>query len=179
MSTMKELLKHRNDQAARIIVQSAVLKELKAVHDADRADLKDDMDRGDKITGHAGDTSLGSVSYSDPKPKAKVTDRDLLIGHVAGERPDDVGFRITDIDAAIAVLEDVAPHLLAPALPQHIEAEYLRAAEAGDTVPGVEVTTGAPVLSVRPAAEGKRVAAELIAADPALSAQKELETRDE
>lgn len=179
MSMMKELLKQRNDRAARVVLQSAVLKELKAVHDEDRAELQDDMERGEKITGRAGDDSLGTVSYSDPKPKARVVDKAALLAHIAADDPDQIGLRITDIDVALAYLEEHLPSIVEPAVSPQVEAQYTRAAESGETIPGVEVTTGKPVLSVRPAAAGKKAAAELVQADRALSAQKELGAGDE
>lgn len=169
MTTMKELLAQRNGQAQRLVMQSAVMKRLKEIHDADRASMVEDMDRGDKVTARSGDQSLGTVSYSDPKPKARVTDKAALMGHVAGEAPEKIGLRVTDMDAALAVLEEHAPDLVEAALSPQVEAEYLRAAEKGESVPGVEVSVGKPVLSIRPAQAGKDAAAELVAGTPQLA----------
>lgn len=179
MTTMKELLKQRNDKARRVVLQSAVLKELKARHDEDRAELQADMERGEKITAAGETVSLGTVSFSDPKPKARVTDKAALLGHVAAESPGRVGLRITDMARALAVLEADYPDLVEPALSSQDEAQYLRAAEKGEEVPGVEVSTGSPVMSVRPSAAGKDAAAELVAGNRALTAQVELEAGDE
>lgn len=180
MSTdIQRALAARAEAARRVVMQAAVLKALKQVHDEDRAALTEDMARGDKITTHdTAGTSLGTVSYSDPKPKARVTDRELFTGHVAGDRPDEIGFKITDLAAAVGVLEEVAPHLLAPAVPSHIEAEYTRAAEGGQDVPGVTVTTGAPVLSCRPSQTGKAAADELIGGSAELTAPRAIEGAD-
>ncbi|MCJ7859236.1 hypothetical protein [Corynebacterium kalidii] len=179
MSTMKELLAQRNARARRVVLQSAVLKELKARHDEDRAELQADMERGEKITARTDDQSLGTVSYSDPKPKARVTDRAALLGHVAEDAPGRIGLRITDMPRALALLEADYPELVEPALSSQDEAHYLRAAEKGESIPGVEVATGAPVMSVRPSQAGKDAATELVAGNRALTAQAELEAGDE
>lgn len=179
MTTMKELLKQRNDKARRVVLQSAVLKELKARHDEDRAELQADMERGEKITAAGETVSLGTVSFSDPKPKAKVTDKAALLGHVSEDAPGLIGLRITDIDRALAVLEREAPDLVEPALSAQDENVYLKLAEKGEDIPGVEVTVGKPVMSVRPSQAGKDAAAELVDGNRALTAQKELEGTDE
>lgn len=179
MTTMKELLKQRNALASRVVLQSAVMKELKARHDEDRAELQADMERGEKITAAGETVSLGTVSFSDPKPKARVTDRAALLGHVAEDAPGRIGLRITDMPRALALLEADYPELVEPALSSQDEAHYVRAAEKGEEVPGVEVSTGSPVMSVRPSAAGKDAAAELVAGNRALTAQVELEAGDE
>ncbi|WP_291478456.1 hypothetical protein [Corynebacterium sp.] len=179
MSTMKELLAQRNAQARRVVLQAAVLKELKARHDADRAELQADMERGEKITARSDEQSIGTVSYSDPKPKARVTDRAALLGHVAKDAPGRIGLRITDVPRALALLEADYPELVEPALSSQDEAQYLRAAEKGEDIPGVEVSTGSPIMSVRPTQAGKDAAAELVEGNRALTAPAELEAGDE
>ncbi|MGP9720927.1 MULTISPECIES: hypothetical protein [unclassified Corynebacterium] len=179
MSAIQEALALRQANADRVVLQSAVLKELKARHDEDRARLQEDMSRGEKLTARADDASLGTVSYSDPKPKATVTDRAALLGHVAETQPDAIGLRITNMPAALAVLEEHAPEVLEPALEQHVEAQCLRDALGGEQVPGVEVSTGSPVMSVRASQAGKDAAAALVAGSLALAVQQELEAGDE
>lgn len=179
MSKIQEILAQRNARARRVVLQSAVLKELKDRHDEDRAELQSDMERGEKITARSDDQSLGTVSFSDPKPKARVADRAALLGHVAEDAPERIGLRITDMPRALALLEADYPELVEPALSSQDEAHYLRAAEKGESIPGVEVSTGAPVMSVRPAQAGKDAAAELVAGNRALTAQAELEAGDE
>ena len=168
MSDLQKALEYRQHLADRTVAEAALLKVLKEKHDESRAKIEGLLNRGEKITGRHGGTSLGSVSFSDPKPKGTVTDRALLLGHVAGVAPEQIGLKITDVDAAIAVLEEHAPGLLAPALSAQDEAHWVRRAEAGEPVPGVTVTTGDPRMSIRPSTAGKALMAELLTELPVM-----------
>lgn len=168
MSDLQKALDYRQDLANRTVAEAAVLKVMKEQHDKGRSELEGLMGRGEKLTGRWADTSLGSVSFSDPKPKGAVTDRELLLGHVAGVAPEQIGLKITDMDAALAVLEEHAPGLLAPALSPQDEAQWVRRAEAGEPVPGVTVTTGDPRMSIRPSTAGKALMAELLTELPVM-----------
>lgn len=168
MNDLQKALDYRQDLANRTVAEAAVLKVMKEQHDKGRAELEGLMGRGEKLTGRWADTSLGSVSFSDPKPKGTVTDRELLLGHVAGENPEQIGLRITDVDAALAVLEEHAPGLLTPALSPQDEAQWVRRAEAGEPVPGVTVSTGDPRMSIRPTVAGKALMAEMMTELPVM-----------
>jgi hypothetical protein len=110
---------------------------------------------GDKRTYRSvvGDTKLGTVYRSDPDPEWQVVDRDALYAHLRQDRNNVETFaEILDEQAAIHVLREHAPHLLA-----EIERVDLAAVDAaldrarrGEQVPGVEKVKPEGVLSVRP-----------------------------
>lgn len=168
MNDLQKALDQRQKLADVAVFEAALMKAMKPQHDLSRDKITDLMGRGEKLTGRWGKASLGSVSFSDPKPKGTITDREMLLGHVAGESPEQIGLKITDVDAAIAVLEEHAPGLLAPALSPQDEAQWVRRAEAGEPVPGVTVSTGEPRLSIRPTPGGVKIAAAVLGELPVM-----------
>lgn len=134
------------------------------------------MARGDRATArtdHDGrDVKLGTVTKTDPKRAARVTDRDAVEAwcaqHVTGAAVVDV--EIADEAAAKAVLQEHAPHLLVdvPRVADWAVTAQLRRAEADDaagrepTPPGIVVEQGTPTVSVRPSPEARDLVFDLI-----------------
>ena len=146
----------------KLILQTAVVKQLKAITDETRAAAQDALEPGDMKRPRG----LGSVSLSEPGVKAKVVDDDAFAAHCEGTGEATVSVAITGpIEEVLAVLDEHAPHLICEKtyLPDWLIKQELAKAEAGETVPGVEVSETAPRLIVRTKDEAMKEAAAILA----------------
>lgn len=148
-----------SDTQARLIMQAAILKALKAEHDRLRAEVATELDPGDKKAPRIDGVKIGTVTMSDPDPEAVVTDQAALTSWIHEHRPDLVRERPVRINPdrmaeAVKVLEQHAPDLLLPdayEVPEWALAQAVREAMGDGLVPdGVDFRAKSPVLSVRP-----------------------------
>lgn len=146
----------------KLILQTAVTKHLKAITDQTRAIVEAELEAGDMKRPRG----LGSVSLSEPAPKASVIDNDAFTAHCTATGEATVSVAITGpIEEVLAVLDEHAPHLIGERtyLPDWLIKQELEKAENGETVPGVEVSETAPRLIVRTKDEAMKEAAYILA----------------
>lgn len=112
----------------------------------------------DPVTG----AKVGSLSMTDPNPKATITDRDAFTDYMAEEKPDSVdvveSIDPDRLDEAYDVLRKHAPDLLVTTTvvrDQYEKAELEHAAATDTPLPGVEVRTPTGTVTVRLSREGK------------------------
>ena len=149
----------------KLILQTAVVKQLKALTDETRAAAQDELEAGDMKRPR----NLGSVSLSEPSLKAKVVDDDAFTAHCTTTGEATVSVAITGpIEEVLAVLNEHAPHLIGEKtyLPDWLIKQELDKAEAGETIPGVEVSETAPRLIVRTKDSAMREAAAILSGTP-------------
>ena len=149
----------------RLILQTAVVKLLKSHVDDTRATVEAELEPGDMKR----PDGLGSVSLSEPGVKAKVVDDDAFTAHCTATGDATVAVAITGpMEEVLAVLDEHAPHLIGEKtyLPDWLIKQELEKAEAGETVPGVEVVETAPRLIVRTKDTAMREAAQILAGTP-------------
>lgn len=148
-----------------LLLQTAVVKQLKLITDETRAQVQDALEPGDMKRPRG----LGSVSLSEPAVKAKVVDPAAFEAHCAGTGEATVAVEVTGpIEEVLAVLDEHAPHLIGERtyVPEWLTKQELEKAEAGDEVPGVELSETAPRLIVRTKDEAMKEAAAILAGTP-------------
>jgi hypothetical protein len=153
--------------AVRVAAMKAIKDEASRLYDVARALVDGQLDPGDRKravlpTGE----EVGTISKSDPKPRAVVDDDAVLLAWAKSEAPDEVLIETT-IDVAaggmliIEWLRETHPHLL-------IESTVVRDSfvsallgrvkqvdgmaidtSTGEVVPGIGFKTGTPSVSVR------------------------------
>lgn len=163
----------------RLLLQAAVMKEIKSVVDASKATCMAGMQPGDRRTVTHGDVELGSVTLTKPKKEATVTDRAAFIEWVGEYHDSEVeagwqpkpGVTMQDlvdllIDVIPAEATKVLEHVVTvrPAFETRILSEV--APVPGSVIPGVEVQSRAGWLTVRPSADALVQARALIAGRP-------------
>ena len=132
----------------KLLLQTAVVKQLKTITDATRAAAEAELEAGDMKRPRG----LGSVSLSEPGRKAQVTDDDQFTRHCIETGDASVAVAITGpMEEVLAVLDEHAPHLIGERhyLPDWLIKRELQFAENGELIPGVTVTDTAPRLVVR------------------------------
>lgn len=162
---------------------TAVLAELgkrvKALEKQHRGSIESLLDKGDRVSVRSplDGSKIGTVSMTDPAPKARVSDQAALDGWVSERYPEKVVVSedITDARAAVEVLRQHAPHLLAEVryVPDWAVGEVLRASEQAGApvgpggeveVPGVEVEPQPGRLQYRPGKEAAELVEQLVQA---------------
>lgn len=149
----------------KLLLQTAVVKQLKSITDETRAQVQESLESGDMKRPRG----LGSVSLSEPASKAKVVDPAAFEAHCVGTDGSTVAVEVTGpIEEVLAVLNEHAPHLIGEKtyLPDWLTKQELEKAEAGEAVPGVEVSETAPRLIVRTKDEAMKEAAAILAGTP-------------
>ena len=132
----------------KLLLQTAVVKQLKTIVDETRAQAQESLEAGDMKRPRG----LGSGSLSEPAVKAKVVDPAAFEAHCVGPDGSPVTVEVTGpIEEVLAVLYEHAPHLIGERtyLPDWLVSQELEKAEAGEDIPGVEVSEAAPRLVVR------------------------------
>lgn len=132
----------------KLLLQTAVVKQLKTIVDETRAAAQDELEAGDMKRPRG----LGSVSLSEPGVKAQVVDDDAFQAHCESTGDVTVSVAVTGpLEEVLAVLAEHAPHLVGERtyIPDWLMRRELDRAEAGEAVPGVEVVESAPRLVVR------------------------------
>lgn len=142
---------------------SAVMDEQKRV----TAELGKRVPQGDRRTARDGKTKLGSVSITDPKPVARVTDEAAFQDYLSVKYGDEVSTTVELGDPAeiCAVLADHGHddlYRVVETFPEYVRANALRDALVRD-VPGVTVTTPDGVVQVRPAEPAKQLVRDMLA----------------
>lgn len=168
------------DVMTRLLVQAAVMKELRAAVDETRAAAADELEPGDKKAPRLGGAKIGTVSLSDPDPEPVIVNTRELDEWIEQRRPDLVpagdGYPQVDtsrIAEVVEILSRYAPYLLLPAtetgIPEWARAQAVRdAVTDGEVPPGVELRAKSPVLSVRPNADATIVARRVLASSQLL-----------
>lgn len=131
----------------KLILQTAVVKHLRTIVDQTRALAEAELEPGDMKRPEG----LGSVSLSEPKKHATVTDEEAFTRHCVETGEANVMVSITGpLEEVLAVLADHAPHLIGDThhLPDYLIRRELAYAEGGQLIPGVTVTEKDPVLRV-------------------------------
>ncbi|WP_072689340.1 hypothetical protein [Rhodococcus marinonascens] len=113
------------------------------------------------------DVKLGRVIKADPKPIAKIVDRDKFHEALRTLHPEDLNVTVQLGDTAeiAAVLADHGREDLftvVEVVPEWMEAAKLREALAGRSYPGVEVVTPGGVVSARAEEAAKDLVRELL-----------------
>lgn len=164
----------------RLLVQAAVMKELRAAVDETRAAAADGLEPGDKKAPRLGGAKIGTVTLSDPDPEPVIVNTRELDEWIEQRRPDLVpaedGYPQIDtsrIAEVVEILSRYAPYLLLPAevkgIPEWARAQAMRdAVTDGEVPPGVELRAKSPVLSVRPNADASIVARRVLASSQLL-----------
>lgn len=141
--------------ALAVAVLTELQKRVAAMLDEHRGAVGSLLDKGDRVSVRSplSGEGLGTVTMTDPKPKAMVTDPEELDDWIAEHYPEKTEWRrvvVGSEDEVLAVLAEHAPHLVTTQrhVPDWARAEVLRAsAEAGvpcgpggeADVPGVAV----------------------------------------
>lgn len=131
-----------------LLLQTAVVKQLKSITDQTRAQVQESLEAGDMKRPRG----LGSVSLSEPALKASVVDDDAFTAHCVATGEATVAVAITGpMEEVLAVLDEHAPHLIGERtyLPDWLIKQERERAEAGEDIPGVEVSETASRLIVR------------------------------
>ncbi|WP_016693292.1 hypothetical protein [Rhodococcus rhodochrous] len=148
------------DFPARLLIQAAILKELKSAADVDRRAAAEALQPGDKKAPRHAGVKLGTVSLSDPDPEPMIENPIEFDAWIREHRPDLVQAPAERIikggmGEAIEVLKAHAPHLVVTAdvgeIPDWAITQALRDAIADGELPdGVELREKTPTLLVRP-----------------------------
>lgn len=149
----------------KLLLQTAVVKQLKTIVDETRAQAQAELDAGDMKRPRG----LGSVSLSEPALKASVVDDDAFTAHCVATGEATVAVEITGpMEEVLAVLDEHAPHLIGERtyLPEWLVKQERERAEAGEDIPGVEVSESAPRLIVRTRDAAMVEAAQILAGTP-------------
>lgn len=149
----------------KLLLQTAVTKHLKSITDETRVEAQESLEPGDMKRPRG----LGSVSLSEPGVRAKVVDDAAFQAHCESTGEATVAVAITGpMEEVLAVLDEHAPHLIGEKayLPDWLIRQELDRAEAGETVPGVEVSETAPRLIVRTKDAAMQEAAQILAGTP-------------
>ena len=124
-----------------------VLKRIVAAREADvreRAQMA--MDRGARWPGFAGDTKIGTVTLTDPKPTWRVVDRDAWFLWVKANHPDEI--------------------VTTEAVRSSFETALLGRIQASGEIPdGVDLVEVAVALQVKPDVDAAQVIAAELAAN--------------
>lgn len=166
----------------RLLLQQAVAKEIKAVVDASKAACMVGMQPGDRRTVTYGDVKLGSVTLTEPTKQATVTVRAQFELWVGNNHPTELsdgwelvpGATVEDlIEQFVALAEGAGINVdggivrrvsaVNPAFETRVLDEV---SKGGAPVPGVEVSSRAPWLVVKPSADALVQARSLIAGQP-------------
>lgn len=149
----------------KLLLQTAVVKQLKTITDETRAQVQGALEAGDMKRPRG----LGSVSLSEPASKAKVVDLAAFEAHCVGTGEATVAVEVTGpIEEVLAVLDEHAPHLIGERtfVPDWLTKQELEKAETGESVPGVEVSETEPRLMVRTKDAAMVEAAAILAGTP-------------
>lgn len=151
----------------RAVIVKQLAKTIAKYGDDIKIELDKRLNKGDKKTAHtpAGD-KLGTVSVSDPEPKAEVVDVEQFEAWIREHHADDldVVFGFGPADVVAAVLAEHAPDLLTreTAIPTWLRANCLRLAVNRD-IPGTRKVRPVGVVSIRPNALAEEIVRELLA----------------
>lgn len=163
-----------DDLVVRVTILSDLAKAVGALKEAHRSELYRRMARGSKSTAFdPADAlcSLGTVSLSNPKPEAYVTDADAFDAFCRVRHPDKIErwVEYTDHDAVAALVAEHAPHLLI--LHQSVTAEgreeALRQANV-EPVPGTGRRLPNPSLTVNTTVHARTAVHALFDTSPVL-----------
>ena len=149
----------------KLLLQTAVVKQLKTIVDETRAQAQAELEAGDMKRPRG----LGSVSLSEPGVTAKITDDAAFSAHCEATGEATVSVVITGpMEEVLAVLDEHAPHLIGERtyLPEWLVKQERERAEAGEDIPGVEVSESAPRLIVRTRDAAMVEAAQILAGTP-------------
>lgn len=149
----------------KLLLQTAVVKQLKSITDETRAAVQAELEAGDMKRPRG----LGSVSLSEPAVKAKVVDDAAFSAHCEATGEATVSVAITGpMEEVLAVLDEHAPHLIGDRtyIPDWLMKQELDRAEAGESVPGVELVESAPRLVVRTKDAAMVEAAQILSGTP-------------
>lgn len=137
----------------RVIAAKLVADELKNIEKAAKAEAVKLSEATGATTFTVKDddgTKLGTVSVSDGKKTAKVSDESALLAWVKANRPDQLRYVVEP--AYIDALKKLA-----------VEHGSAVDKDTGEVIPGIEVTEGDPFASARPTAEAKALMHDLLA----------------
>lgn len=146
-----------------VVLQAAILKRLRAEHDACRHALLEEMTPGERLVAATSEgEKLGTVSLTDPKPTAFVADMETVKSLAPAEALVDV-FAPGMFVKAMEVVKEHAPELLEHTVAnwyvEKLKADTVAAARTGgDVPPGMGVRRGDPAVMVRPAEFANREA---------------------
>ena len=146
------------------ILQSGILSELKKLDGETREALRESLKPGYTSTVWDGDTDLGYVQVTKPKPAHGVVDGTALGRWVEEHCPE-------QIVVTHSVSETWLKEVLRTGVARYIDEETGEVIEV--TPDGVALVKGAPQLRVVPTAEGKALASAILRATPALGAGDE------
>ncbi|UPH40841.1 hypothetical protein MWT96_20455 [Prescottella equi] len=137
--------------ALRVVMLQALADHINREFRYAKGELAERMARGDRLTARDGASKLGSVSLSDPKPVATVSDEAAFRDYMSVKYGDEAQAQVELGDAAeiCAVLADTGHEDLfsvREVFPDWVRENALRDALVRE-VPGVTVTTPAGVLS--------------------------------
>lgn len=167
----------------RLLLQAAVMKEIKAVVDASKAACRAAMEPGDRKAVHHGGVKLGTVSLTEPSTAAEVSDRSQFTAWVTDDHPtelsdgwelvpgatvDDLIEQFVALAAGAGIDVDGGVVRRVSAVNPVFEKRVLDEIAAGgvQAVPGVSTSSRAPWLVVRPSADALVQARALIAGQP-------------
>ncbi|MDO5535881.1 MAG: hypothetical protein Q4F65_14690 [Propionibacteriaceae bacterium] len=149
----------------KLLLQTAVVKQLNKVIGQTRAEAEEALERGDTKRPRG----LGSVSLPPLKSKAQVVDDEAFAAHCATVDGATVAVSITGpMEEVLAVLDEHAPHLIGEKtyLPDWLIEQELKAAASGKPVPGVELVESAPSMRVTAQDAAMVEALEILAGTP-------------
>lgn len=149
----------------KLLLQTAVIKQLIAIKDQTRTEAEKTLERGDTKRPRG----LGSVSLPPAKKKAAVVDDKAFAAHCESVDGATVAVAITGpMEEVLAVLDEHAPHLIGEKtyLPDWLIEQELKAAEGGKAVPGVEVVDTEPSMKVTAQAPAMEEALQILAGTP-------------
>lgn len=127
-----------NADLARVLAIGEAARAFKELYDTEKATIVEQLEEGERRIAKVNGVKLGSASKGDARRRAEVTDIHALLAE-ALHRQMELKYRITDLPAAIAVLQTHAPELIEPTLSEQDFAYLLKSAEGGETIPGITV----------------------------------------
>lgn len=126
------------DLVQRACVEKAILDLLKGAHEVTRAEIRAELDAGDRKSADA-----GKAWVSEPKPRWKVTDEAALLEYVECNMPDQLVYQVNPTFRAQLVSSGGVLD--------------------GVQVPGIEQVQGSPTLTVKPGDSAHNIASQLLA----------------
>lgn len=140
-----------------------ILDEFEAV----KALAAEQFQKGDSKAARDGELKLGRLTMSDPKPKATVTDAALFEAYLEVKYADAAVHEAilgdpSEICAALADAGRDDLYTVVHSIPDWVRQERLKAALAGESVPGVTVAAPAGVMSAKPEQAAKDLVRELL-----------------
>lgn len=168
-------LHEQNESLVWAVIRKGLIKQIIQKDEELRKQLSENYAPGTSLTAFWGGKPIGKVMKKLPATSARIADRFQVMAWASDNAPEMLHYRVTDMDAAIKVLEEHAPDLLTLDIPDHHMANVKRRAKAGEDIPGVELVEGDSTLAVTETDTSRELAAKALMRTLHSDALKEIE----